>query len=132
MPEKKITGYQLKCDLCEYVWDTKYPRIPAKCPSCHSSIFNSNNYSILTEYVKGPCFIATAAYGTEFENQINILRYWRDRFLLKNYLGGKFVKIYYLISPPFAKYIEKSNFLKSLIRLLLNPTIKMLRWVYKK
>ncbi len=86
----------------------------------------------MTRYVKGACFIATAAYGTELENEINILRYWRDRFLLKSYLGEMFIKSYYIVSPPIANYVYKKKFLKYLTRTLLNPIINILKIIYKK
>ena len=41
-PEKK---HDLQCHKCNYVWRTKYNKIPAKCPSCGKKIFGTNNYS---------------------------------------------------------------------------------------
>ena len=132
LEEEKTTGYQLKCLGCDYVWDTKYPRIPAKCPSCQSNIYKEDNYEVLTRYVKGACFIATASFGTQFENKINILRYWRDRFLLKYYFGEQFVKVYYSISPPIANFISKSKQLKFLTRICLIPLVRFLELIYKR
>ncbi len=59
------------------------------------------------EEKQSKCFIATAAYGTPFAKEINILRYWRDTFLLKHFIGILFVKTYYKISPPIADFISK-------------------------
>ena len=106
VPHKKAsqsskTGhFQLKCLKCEYTWDTKYPKIPAKCPSCNSKIYGSANYEIIKEYQESSnCFIATAAYSTPLAKEINILRYWRDKYLVKNLMGRIFIKIYYIIIP---------------------------------
>ena len=127
-----VTGYRLKCLNCNYTWDTKYAKIPARCPSCNRNIYNSDNYEVLNTYqFTSPCFIATAAYGTELNEEINILRYWRDRFLLKHYLGVKFVEIYYFVSPIIARAISKRDSIKFVIRLSLNPLINLLKRVYK-
>lgn len=77
------------------------------------------------------CFIATAAYGTPFANEINILRYWRDTSLLQNLFGRIFVKTYYKISPHIANYISKRNWLKTSVRYILNPFVKLLKRIYK-
>lgn len=47
---KNFKRYQLKCNKCGYYWDTKYAKIPARCPACGGKIFGTNNYSILKEY----------------------------------------------------------------------------------
>lgn len=73
------------------------------------------------------CFIATAAYGTPFAYEINVLREWRDESLLKNPLGHVFVNFYYHISPPIAKLIEKSEFSKKLVRAFLTPFVRYLK-----
>jgi len=53
----------------------------------------------------GGCFIATAAYGSSLESHVKVLRQFRDRFLLTNYLGKVFIDLYYTYySPPVAEY----------------------------
>ena len=73
------------------------------------------------------CFIATAVYGTLFASEINILRRWRDKSLLQKKGGKLFVKIYYRVSPPIAKYISKSEKRRWMTRLILKPIIKILK-----
>ena len=51
MPNEITTGYQIQCLLCSYIWKTKYPQVSAKCPSCHSRIYGTGNYTIRTQYV---------------------------------------------------------------------------------
>ena len=73
------------------------------------------------------CFIATAAFGTPFAEEINVLRNWRDDYLLKNRLGTIFVHSYYKLSPPLADNIRRSDTKRSWTRKLLAPFIKILK-----
>jgi hypothetical protein len=77
----------------------------------------------------GYCFIATAAYGTETANQLNILRDFRDQVLLKSALGSRFVEVYYKVSPPLAAFIAKNDFLRAVVRdVLVDPVVHLLQW----
>ena len=78
------------------------------------------------------CFIATAAYGTPFTNEINILRNWRDRWLLRRRIGHLFVKIYYTFSPFVASNIAKSEVKRAQTRRILKPIVKILSGRYGK
>lgn len=70
------------------------------------------------------CFVATAAYGTPFADDIDILRMWRDYELKNSKPGRIFVKYYYsLIGPFFAWFISKSVILKYITRQLLKPIV---------
>ena len=67
-------------------------------------------------FIVSQCFIATAAHGTPFNEDIDVLRAWRDKFLM-NSLGGKiFVKNYYRYSPPVANLISASPIAKKIVR----------------
>jgi len=69
------------------------------------------------------CFIATAAFGSPMERHVQILRDFRDRYLLNFQLGQKFVKLYYRISPPIADTISKNEALRMITRWCLMPFI---------
>lgn len=69
------------------------------------------------------CFIATAAFGSKFDWSVELLRKFRDQYLLTNAWGTAFVKYYYQHSPPIAAAIASSQTLKTLVRLLLTPVI---------
>lgn len=71
----------------------------------------------------GPCFIATAAYGTPLAGDIDALRSVRDTFLLTNPAGTAFVDAYYNVSPAIADAVAKSPLLAAAIRVLLVPVI---------
>jgi len=62
------------------------------------------------------CFIATAAYGTDTAQEIDILREFRDEVLLSNSLGSKFVSFYYRTSPPIAEFIARHDVLRTIVR----------------
>lgn len=70
---------------------------------------NSSGFKIEAE---GGCFIATAAYGSTLHRYVNILRDFRDRYLLTNELGKKLVSLYYKFSPPVAELIADNAPLK--------------------
>lgn len=94
--------------------------------------FDANKQIKFKHLGKSACFIATASYGTPFAEEINILRFWRDNFLLKNYFGTLFVNTYYNISPPIARFIQKRRYLRASVRFCLNPFIRLLKLIYKK
>ena len=69
------------------------------------------------------CFIATASYGTPMAQEIQILREFRDGYLLTNPLGQAFVDFYYRVSPPIAEFITAHPDLKPLVRTALVPAV---------
>ena len=73
----------------------------------------------------GGCFIATAAFGSPLEPQVELLRDFRDGYLLPFELGRKFVELYYRYSPPAAMAIGQNNELRALVQLLLWPLIAL-------
>jgi alpha-tubulin suppressor-like RCC1 family protein len=71
------------------------------------------------------CFIATAAYGTPMAEEIQILREFRDEYLLTNTLGQALVDLYYRVSPPIAEFITEHPGLRPVVRLGLVPAVAM-------
>lgn len=69
------------------------------------------------------CFIATAAYGTPLEPEVEILSEFRDIYLLSNPVGSVFVSIYYIMSPPLARIIAKSEILREITKVILTPFV---------
>ena len=71
----------------------------------------------------GGCFIATAAFGSPMAGQVEILRQFRDGYLLTNALGQKFVAWYYCNAPVAASYIKDKPLAKMVVRAALYPLI---------
>jgi hypothetical protein len=91
----------------------------------------SDNFSTVTQSApsvsggddKSWCFIATAAFGSPMAGQVEILRQFRDRYLLKNALGQKFVAWYYRNGPVAANFIKDKPLVKAAVRVALYPLI---------
>ena len=77
------------------------------------------------------CFIATAAHGSRIEPHVNMLREFRDRFLLVNAIGKGFVRLYNTCSPPIADFIAKHASLRAVVRVSLLPVVGV-SWVALK
>jgi DNA-directed RNA polymerase subunit RPC12/RpoP len=74
---------------------------------------------------KPDCFIATATMGDYDHPYVISLRLFRDGTLLSNWVGRKFVTLYYQTSPYFANIIAKSQILRKIsLWLLIKPSAK--------
>jgi alpha-tubulin suppressor-like RCC1 family protein len=100
----------------------------------NDTVIEGNTIQFTTQYttateptrrVSGACFIATAAYGTPMAEEIQILREFRDEYLLTNPLGRAFVDFYYEVSPPIAEFITEHPGLKPIVRAELVPVVAM-------
>jgi len=79
--------------------------------------------SSFTTRARDRCFIATAAYGTPMAEEVQILREFRDGYLLTNPVGQSFVDSYYGVSPPIAEFIAQHPRLKPIVRAGLVPAV---------
>ncbi len=71
----------------------------------------------------GRCFIATAAFGSPLHPYVQILREFRDRYLLTNDIGRKMVALYYFYSPLAAEEITEDDALRTGVQISLIPVI---------
>jgi hypothetical protein len=77
-------------------------------------------------YDGGPCFIATELYGNN-SVQVDLLRRYRDQFLLKWRVGRGFVAGYYRLGPRVVRSMRKSALLRSILQRLVATAIFMVR-----
>jgi len=92
-----------------------------------TTITMNGDYFITANFEEEPsdggCFIATAAYGTPMAEEIEILREFRDEYLLTNPVGRALVALYYRVSPPMAEFIAEHPSLKPIVRTGLVPAV---------
>lgn len=74
---------------------------------------------------RGGCFIATAAFGSPLEPEVEVLREIRDRILMNHWAGRIFVRTYYRWSPPMAEFISRHDSLRMIVRWSLLPVVGM-------
>ena len=77
----------------------------------------------------GGCFIATAAWGSDMQDDVRYLRAFRDDYLLGNRAGRWFVRQYYRYSPPLADAIRRHPRLRALVRMMLSPLVALSRYL---
>ena len=95
-----------------------------------SAIVNNVNGTDMQTWVwivePSPCFIATAAYGTALHEDIDVLRDFRDEYLMPYPAGRAVVKIYYTTSPPIAEVIRENAGLRTAVREgLVKPLVRI-------
>lgn len=80
------------------------------------------------EKKSGPCYIATACYGSYDHPDVRVFRNWRDDVLLKSRAGREFVAWYYRLSPALAGRLGPERVIgRVLRRLVLQPLARALR-----
>jgi hypothetical protein len=75
------------------------------------------------QQMESKCFIATAAFGSPLEPEVETLRHFRHQVLDPNRVGHVMVKGYYTISPPIAQGVAKSDTMRKMVRGILAPLI---------
>ncbi|MBI3555990.1 MAG: hypothetical protein HY074_06990 [Deltaproteobacteria bacterium] len=81
---------------------------------------------------RSTCFIASAAYGEEWDPRLEILRQFRDQILDHCAAGRAFTDWYYSWSPSAAHWLIENPSYRTFVRVLLMPTVETARvalWV---
>jgi hypothetical protein len=76
---------------------------------------------------KEGCYIATAVYGSYYNENVLILRRYRDDALLTTTHGRFFVRVYYFISPYLVKYMGNAKWFRTLFKFLLDICVQKLQ-----
>jgi len=115
---------------CDWPWGIEV--FPLQYPGFNVQVTDAGggNYHVTLTPAAAPggggCFIATAAYGTESAEEIDVLRAFRDEVLLESALGSQLVEWYYQTSPPVADFISENDVLKTLVReLVIDPIVSV-------
>jgi hypothetical protein len=112
-------GYSFKCWIGDVGGVTNVT-------AASTTITMNDHYSIIATFKFGTgCFIATAAYGTPMAEEIQILRDFRDQYLVTNPVGEALVEFYYNVSPPIAEFITEHPSLRPMVRAGLMPAVAM-------
>lgn len=86
----------------------------AKSPDVFRNFLKSSNKS------RPRCFVASAAFEGAPSPTIDILRVYRDRVLRRHPVGRRLTRIYYRVSPPIARLIDRGpEFIRAALRFLL-------------
>jgi len=72
---------------------------------------------------KGPCYVATAVYGSYDCPEVWTLRRFRDYTLAETWYGRAFIYSYYAISPTLVKWFGKTNWFKTIWQTPLNKLV---------
>lgn len=73
------------------------------------------------------CFIATAAYGSLIEGDVQLLRNFRDAALRSHVPGELMVESYYTFAPAVSKLIAPSDLMRRVVRAGLAPLLEVMK-----
>lgn len=71
-----------------------------------------------------PCFVATAAFGSPMDADVETLRTFRNQWLMPNAVGRSFVRTYYTVGPTMAAWVAHDEFARALARAILRPFVQ--------
>lgn len=91
------------CPFCQM---TDVPAKASRCPHCAGDI---GKHEMLNSKV---CFVATAVLGDEDHPDVQVLRQFRDVYLLRSRSGRALVRGYYAVGPYLASAIANSRTLR--------------------
>jgi hypothetical protein len=78
------------------------------------------------------CFIATACCDSAFAPEVIFLKGFRDNIMQRSVLGTAVIKIYYMLSPPIARFISRHFYLKKIVRAcIIRPIVAFISALWK-
>jgi hypothetical protein len=94
------------------------------------ALFFSQRHSTkpLDESSSSSCYIATVCYGNNMAPEVIKFREFRDNHLKNNYLGKKFITLYYNNAESISKKLEKKPLVNKVIKsVILTPIYKLIK-----
>lgn len=76
------------------------------------------------EKKKDGCFVATLVYGSYDNEEVLLLREYRDTHLKGHLFGRAFISTYYFLSPTLVKFLKNKPFVNSYIKNFLDIILK--------
>jgi len=127
-PREKSAGPLTRCKDCGFmgrsrtyiannpIWERTIDFSFEAPPSGKVAKWDEAEVDADTCYKAGSCFIATACYGSALAPEVETLRRFRDRILLPNWAGRRFVRAYYQLSPPVADWLRRRPMARHMVR----------------
>jgi hypothetical protein len=92
-----------------------------------AAVLRSECEVLIKRAASGACFIATACYGAADHPKVLDMRAFRDNYLLGCSTGRSFVRFYYAVSPPLARFLDRHHGIARATRsLVLEPLWRLL------
>ena len=99
-------------------------------PSCGPGTHLENGQCVPDQTGGGGCLIATAAFGSEFAPQVQMLREIRDNAVLSTTSGAAFMtafnQFYYSFSPTIADWERENPIFQDAVRVTITPLLTSL------
>jgi hypothetical protein len=104
---------------------------PVTITGTSGALIHSSTLTVQVTTAGGGCLIATATYGSELSPEVQFLRNFRDRSILKTNTGSNFMIAfnawYYSFSPTVAQFIREHVTVGTAVKVMLYPLIGTLR-----
>ena len=103
------------------------------CVTCKEAVYLCDKHKkkviddeIYCKEHESECFIATAVFGTPLDPKIDLLRDFRDQWILSKPLGRAAVYTYYEISPSIARIARRNDIVRNVLRrMIVQPALKL-------
>lgn len=126
------TWIKVYCDRCGIpLGDGADP--VGKCVTCKEAVFlcDIHKKKVIGEEIyckehESECFIATAVFGTPLDPKIDLLRDFRDQWILSKPFGQAVIYTYYEISPSIARIARRNDIVRNVLRkTIVQPALKL-------
>lgn len=133
LSDARITGLKNDTKYCFALANMDQTGIVSYFPNATTLANTSKICAVPTDVVglldDKSCFIATATFGSQMSSEVVTFREFRNKHLLTNAIGKRFVRFYYKYGPVAAKWISESELARSFSLGLLWPLLFFVKLV---